>query len=336
MTFTNLTKLIGLKSTDEKIVNWFETNNLGKVPKTINSNQDTKGATDKINLLSYTFKFDITNDAFYPPLNPKKDNYNFECFLSYITVFSKTKNKDFKDPKPLSFWEGFINPESTFEECCVFFDNKYHESNFDGEIINVTFEKKLSDVANVIVFFKGDRSHIKAIELRIQEEYEIVDQYVFLTDNEHNTTKQAYTLLVKWMFNNKYLKLSDEIYNLGLSTDDATILQFTKQHLRNHIWDNQITETTNLRSFLYKISSNTDIELKNGEKVNVYIRHLYIKASGQWEAHQKIYNKKDDLDRFEKVDQLENSIYLDEKHIDVFLNKLTEMFTLFSENKKID
>jgi hypothetical protein len=48
MTLTNLINLIGLKSTDPKIATWFETYNLGKPPKTINSNQDTKGATDKV------------------------------------------------------------------------------------------------------------------------------------------------------------------------------------------------------------------------------------------------------------------------------------------------
>lgn len=334
MKFTDLTDLIGLKSTDEKITTWFETYNLDKVPKTVNSNQNSKGATDKINLLNYTFKFDIINDAFYPPLNPKKDNYNFECFLTNITVFSRQKKKHFKDPKPSSFWEGFINPESTFEECCTFFENKFHESNFDGTIINVTFKKKVSNIANVIVFFKGDRSQITDIELRIQEECEIVSQYDFLTDNKHNTTKQAYTLLVKWLFDNKYLKLSDSIYNLGLSTDDATILQFTQQHLRNHIWDNQITETPNLRSFLYKISSNTDIELSNGGAVNVYIKHLYIKASKQWDDYQKLYNNYDIDDWTNKVAHFENSIYLNEQQIDSFLKKLTELFTLFCNNKK--
>ncbi len=333
MTLTNLTNLIGLKSTDPKIATWFETYNLGKPPKTINANQDSKGATDKINLVSYTFKFDITNDAFYPPVSPKKDDYNFESYLSNITVFSKPKKKDFKDPKPATFWDGFIHPESSFEECCTFFDNKFHESMYDGDIINVTFEKKLNDTVTGIVFFIADRSAITAIELYIEEHSEIVSQYDFSATNKHNTTKQAYTLLIKWLFDNRYLKLPNEIYSQSLGLEHTELLQFTTQHLRNHVWDNQITDTPHLRSFLYKISSNTDIELKNGEKANVYIRHLYIKAAGKWDAHQEIYNNKNLDNWYDTVNQFENDIWLNDTQAKRFMDILTQMFTLFIETK---
>jgi hypothetical protein len=336
MKITNLISLIGLKSTDSKITEWFETHNLGKPPKTVNANQRNKGATDKINLVSYTFKFDIINDAFYPPVSLKKGNYNFDCYLTQTTVFSKTKKKDFKDPKPLSFWEGFINPESTFEECCTFFDNNYHESNFDGHLLNTTFEKKLTDVATIIVFFNSDKSHITDIELRIDEKSEIFSQYDFIISNEHNTVKQAYTLLVKWLFDNKYLKLSNDIYNQSLSLDHETILEFVTKNLLNHIWDNQITETAHLRSFLYKISSNSDIKISDNEEVNVYIKYLYIKASGIWAKHQEIYNNYDADDWTNKVNIFENSIFLDNEQAEAFSKKLTELFALFCKTKETD
>ena len=61
MTITDIINLIGSKSTDQNILQWFEKYELKKPPKTINANQGSKSFDDKQNELSYYFFFDITN-----------------------------------------------------------------------------------------------------------------------------------------------------------------------------------------------------------------------------------------------------------------------------------
>ena len=51
MTAKNLIEFIGLESTNPKIVDWLNQNEIGKPPKTVNANQGEKYIKDKINNL---------------------------------------------------------------------------------------------------------------------------------------------------------------------------------------------------------------------------------------------------------------------------------------------
>lgn len=323
MTLTNLTNLIGLKSTDERIVNWFETNNIEKLPKSVNANQGEKYLKDKINNLEYKFKFDITNDKFSPPVSPKNDDYNFECYLSAIIYNDK---KGFTIPE--NFWDEYLKNNPDYDDYLNFFENPEIQRNG-----NVFFEKKLNEIACIKVWFNKKKNKPDAIQLEIIEECDIISHHSFKVINQYNTTKPAYTLLVKWLFDNKYLLLPEQVYDLKLSKNHSEILEFTATHLKNHIWDNQITSEYCLRSFLYKITSNNNIEISETEKVNVYLPFLYLKSAGIFDQYQNIRNS-NDQDRFEKSDALAESTKLNDIQIQSFLHTLTQMFELFKKHFK--
>ncbi|NML38839.1 hypothetical protein HHL17_16655 [Chitinophaga sp. G-6-1-13] len=320
MTVHNLINLMGTKSTDPAISQLFETFGLGKPPKTVNANQGDKGFKDKLNNLKFGFKFNITNDRFYPPVSPKKDDYNFECYMHSVVLYSEDRKKA-PDPKPAAFWEGFIHPSGTYDDCLAFFGQ---EKFADPRPI---FEKQVSDIAKVMVWMSQDGSRITDMELRLDEAREIFSQYDFNDSDKYNTVRQAYTLLVKWLLDSRFLILPEEAYREPLNTDHAAILDFTGRYLKRHIWDTQLIADPVVISFLYHISSNRTIILPDGEKVNVYIKNLYIKVAGKAAQRQELY----DNSTMDEVDALERSLWLDEAQCEVFLQTLSETFALFKQ-----
>ena len=336
MKFLELIDLIGLQSTDPKLVAWFEENNLGKLPKTITSNQGNKTFNDKINSVSYQFKYDIKHPDYYPPVSPKNNNYTFNVFLSTIIVFSnyRRNKKKFEDPKPLSFWEGFVNPKSSFEECLTYFDYKVHESVSDGDLLQYYFEKKLGDFAVVSVFYAADKSGIKEIDLELFENSETFGYIDFKTDNQYNTVKPAYTFAVKWLFDNDYL-IKNESFPKSLSYNHNDILNFVNTHLHNHVWDTQIKEIPLLYRFLLNIGSNTTIKKPDGSDANIFIKYMFIKASGKWEEWEAKYNVENR--DWELLDQFESNIQLNElqaKNYFQILNESFEMYKAYINSQK--
>ena len=330
MKFNDLISLIGLQSTNAKMQAWFETYNLGKLPKTITCNQGDKHFNDKPNLVSYKFKYDIIQQDYYPPVSTKNNNYTFNVYLTSIVPFSNygRNKKKFVDPKPDSFWEGFVNPKSSFEECLAFFDNKVKESIYDGDLLHYYFEKKLSDLVNVRLFFASDKSGISDIELELSEHHEAFSHTNFSITNEYNTVKQAYLLVVKWLFDNDYL-IKNDYFPSTLSFDTNEILNFISTHLQNHVWDNQLKDVPLLFGFLLNISSNSTITLPNGEELNVFVKYLYLKVSGKWEEWETLY-KSENRD-YKVLEELEKSIVLNELQSKDFFKILDKTFELYKE-----
>lgn len=328
MILQDLVSLIGTKSTDPRIVQWFEQYNLGTPPKTITPNQRSKDVEDKQHAIGYHFKFKITNDKFYPPVSAKNDPYKFENYLSNISVLSTSGSgkKKSADPKPLAFWEGYINPVSSFEECLAYFNHPSNVSTSD-----TFFQKPLNDIAKIKVWFAPDKTAITAIEIAIMEAAEIFSHSNFNPKNEFNNVPQSYSLLVKWLFDHQYLNLSEEVYRQGLTLDHSEILAFTGAHLKNHIWDTQLKDIPHLRLFLFKIGSNNSLEDADGKEINFYIKNLYLTAAGKLEERQRVYN-----DDYKHIDAFEKSVVLDLIQSRQFLNMLTEYFALFGQINKKD
>lgn len=324
MIIQDLVNLIGIKSTDPKIVQWFEQHNLGTPPKTITTNQRDKDFEDKQNSIRYNFKFKIINDKFYPPVSPKNDQYKFENYLTNISVFPKSGKGKKTDPKPSDFWEGFVHPGSSLEECLAYFD---HQSSSSSN--QIFFQKPLNDITKIKVWFVRDQMEITAIELALIEAGEIFSHSSFNPKNEFNTVQQSYLLLAKWLFDHKYLHLPEDIYSHGLTFDQSEILTFVQSHLKNHIWDTQLKPIPHLRAFLFKISSNNSLENHQGEAINFYIKNLYLKVAGKWEERQRIYTED-----FKNVDNFEKSIVLNLTQSQQFLAVLTEYFGLFAQINK--
>ncbi len=119
--------LLGLKSTDPALLEFFAARKMKKPPKTVNANQSAKLLADPQSKVSYRFQFDITHDDFYPPVSPKKDNYNFECYLMTIALFSKERRKT-QTPAyihPEGFWDGYLHPDSSRAEYMAYICRTY-------------------------------------------------------------------------------------------------------------------------------------------------------------------------------------------------------------------
>lgn len=318
MTIHEIISLMGLKSTTPQISQFFETNSLGKPPKSVNANQGSKTIQDKQSQLSFGFKFDITHEQFHPPVSPKKDDYNFDCYLYSVGLYEGSRKKKVPDPKPATFWDGFINPQNSYEECLAFF--KANEKKPSTVLIT-----PLNDVVEVAIWFSDDRSSITTMELRIIEARELFGIYNFDTQYTLNTVRQPYALLVKWLLDNRYLLLSEEAYQATPGFDEKAILEFTGKYLKNRIWTTQLIDDRSLISFLYAIGSNSSSTTSAGERVNIYIKHLFIKAAGKWDQHQEIYNNQ----TMDAVEEFERGIHLDEAQSKAFLQTLTDKFALF-------
>ncbi|MBC9915534.1 hypothetical protein [Chitinophaga varians] len=318
MTVHDFISLMGTKSTDPAISRLFETYGLGKPPKSVNANQGSKGFKDKPNNLSFTFRFDITNDRFYPPVSPKKDDYNFDGHLSSIVLYSEDRKRT-PDPKPAAFWDGFIHPAATYGDCQAFFSTGNNERNI--------FRKPVSEVAELMVWMSQDLSRITDMELRLKEDREIFSHYDFNQTSPLNTIKQAYPLLVKWLFDHRYLLLPEDAYRETLSVDHAVLLDFTTRYLKDHIWDTQVIDDPELISFLFNIARSSNITLPGGEKINIFIRTLYIEVAGKTAQRQELY----DNSSMDEVDALERSIWLEEAQCRSFLQMLSDTFTLFKQ-----
>ena len=112
---SDLINLIGLKSTDQKLVDFFEKNNFGKPPKTVNANQGNKFVDLKALNLSFCFEYNIMNDNFQPPICAKNDNYTFVAYLSSVNFLPKAISVKNSDQKTEDFWD--ISPKpNTFLE----------------------------------------------------------------------------------------------------------------------------------------------------------------------------------------------------------------------------
>lgn len=325
MTINDIVNLIGLKSTHQDITAWFQQYQLAKAPKTVNVNQDMKSIKDIDRGLEYFFGFDIKHDAFYPPYSPKNDDYTFDCFLVGVSVFNlRKKSKQIIDD---SFWQDHIHPGSTYEECYSYFQGQVEFSQYD-----ICFRKMINDLVEINVKMKPDKSQITYIELGIGEAIEFFSAYDFDTDNEYNTIKQAYLLVVKWLFDQRYLLLDEEVYAKGLSYDTHEIQHFLAENLHNHIWDVQLdlSQEPKLYAFLCRLESQSYEKLLVDNQLDMYIKHLFLKQAGVWQEHQQLYNKIGDRD-FQKIQELEESVFLNLEQSKSFVNNLTDLYGRYKD-----
>lgn len=91
---TEIIELIGLKSTEPKLIAFFEKYGL-KAPKTVNANSSGKAIRHKEYNIDFDFHYDIVNDAFYPPVSPKK---TIMTLLLIYGISTYTHQKKISDP----------------------------------------------------------------------------------------------------------------------------------------------------------------------------------------------------------------------------------------------
>lgn len=316
--------LIGLKATDPKLLEFFEKYNLGKVPKIGNTSIMHTGKTieDKERNIIFNFNLDLTHDRFYPPVSPKNDNYNFNLYLHKVSIC-----RDY--PKKKLYLK-----DADFFDVTPPLDAKYNSLiEFYGEpnrYIKVTFSKDIDDLRSLTAFYKPDKDFCSDIVCQIITHAEFLSHYAF------NQNEQTYAqdeilncMLIKWLYDKGYLKLSKDAYAENLQNTKESICDFVYRNLKGHLWDNQITDTPLLRSYPFSLINNTGVIKNEAEEVvSFFYKPIILKLLG-------VFNEYDALYKQEEINALLLKITWQEKVFKKFAQTMDENYELFKKLKAL-
>ncbi|RBL90392.1 hypothetical protein [Chitinophaga flava] len=342
ITVHDLIQMIGRKSTDPEFVQWYTSLGIGAPPSALKDGG--KLFQDKQHQLQIGFDYGIINDRFYPPVISDED-FNYDCYCSRIEVFqiSYGANEDeYQDRKPATFWQDFIHPGSTLEECIEFFDGNYGK---DGAFHCYTFHKKLNETVELIVSFTSDNRRIRWIEIFISECTEIFGYRQLSLDWKSKLSNwrgmelelrrlQPYLLLIKWLFDQRYLLLPEDVYQQPLGLDEQALLDFTNKYLNGHLWNNQLVDVPYLYDFLFSVAQSgyNTIKTPEGKTWDIHIDHLYIKAAELWETYKKLEKNYKDPEWNTKMYNITTLLHLDEEQSLTMLRIFTEAFEIFKRH----
>lgn len=317
MHISTLVELLGSKGSDAHLQAWFAQHGIGKPPATISANQGQKSVKDKLHDMEFYFAFDIINDRFYPPTSGARGS-----LLSHFksaTLFSRRPKGN--PPKPEGFWDGYVQPAATLQDCLAYFNGLMEEF---GD--TVYFERPLTGDVEIKLWFCKRRQRVDTIQLNLREDREFIGHHDFNPGNEHNTTPQAATLVLKWLFDRRHLRVPQALYEAGLEDDHQAILRFADQHLGNHVWAGQLHDSPALRSLLAHTRTTRPLQLDNGSSLHLFDKWLYLKAGGAWERHQALYNDDTLVDWSASVDAFERAVVLDAAQRQAFLALLDDAY----------
>lgn len=316
---SDLVSLVGTKGSDPQLVDWFEQLGIGKPPVSVTANQGTKSVKDKRHEMEYCFGFDIINDRFYPPVDGPRGG--LLCHLQSVLLFSRKPKGNVA--LPAGFWDGFVGPDAGFDACMTFF-----EGNVDTYTDTQLFQKPLGADVELKLWFCPRKQRVETIQVSIVQDRQFMGHHEFDQANVHNTVKPAATLVVKWLFDGRHLRLPDGIYAKGLADDHAGILEFVRQHLNGHVWASQLNDDPVLRQVLSHTQTSRSLKLSNGESLELFAQTLYLRSAGAWDAYQAIYSD-DSLDDWAgSVDRFRESVVLDAGQRQVFVGMLHDAYRL--------
>jgi len=322
MTQQDLIQLIGLRATDSKVVAHFEQQGLGKPPRSITSNQRTKIVYDKERNLYYAFSFEVFNDQFYPPIDTcgKYADYKFVPFLTEISFLYKEPSAKKPDPKEAGFWNVTPPPQAPVQEIAAWF------SAPEGRLNRC--HKLLNDVIEINVAYDDKKKVLTQNWARIIEHSEIISHYFLEEDRDLlGHTAHLYAMMLKWLFDNRYLVLEESIYSDPLPVETDTVLSFARDHLHNHLWDNQITREPHLRSFLYTAIHNfRDTKDEKGKTVDFYFRNVILRQAGKLEALDPLHSGQNEAQK-----ELYRSILFNEQTYAAFYREMNKQFDYFKK-----
>lgn len=313
---SEIISLVGLASTDPKLLAFFAHHGL-KSPKSVNANQSGKVVRYKEYNIDFVFDFDIVHDDYYPPVSAKQNDYDFIAYLRDAYFYPPGKHNKI----PADFWDVTPDPAASYDEFAHYFQL--------AEPGN--FTKKLNPLIEIEADYSLKKQKCEHIACSIAQEREIVSYHFFDPDNEHNLWPEAYTFLIKWLFDNRFLEVADSVYQLGLPASHHAILEFVTRHLKNRLWNNQLKAVPELFGFLQAIRSNNGVwKDENKKKVVLYQNHLFLMANGKYDAYQKLFYE----DIFE-ADELCKATRFTPETAQLYINLLTERFALYKRIKDL-
>ncbi|ERJ57671.1 hypothetical protein [Sphingobacterium paucimobilis] len=321
---SELIALIGLSSTNARLVDFFERHDLGKLPKSLTPNQGTKSIIYKPLNISFWFKYDIKNDIFQPPISPRNDNYKFVAYLSSILFTHVDHSNKRPDPKPQDFWDVLPSPGLHPQEI----EHLIGSPLYENEVEKAYEKPEGKENILTIKYTKNGKDNISYSSwIAIREQLEIVNRDFFNRSIELESfpfLRRAYTAIIKWLFDSRFLSIDDNLYQLPLKAEQDHILDFVDQHLNSHLWKNQLKDLPYLPSFLYAITTNRKLTDPKGNTVSFYIRDIILTALDQKETFEDLYE-----DSFNAVDQFLNGIVFDDNLYKQLSILLTEKFNVF-------
>lgn len=322
MTQQDLIKLIGLKSTDAKLLAHFEQYGLAQPPKNLTSNNAGKIIYDKERNIYYSFNYEVYNDHFYPPVDVgiKNLDHKFQAYLSEISFLYKEPSTNKPDPKDVLFWNLTPAPTASLKEVEEWFGQA--ESNRRKGLF---FEKKFTDVLEVKAWYDDKKKLLISNWVGIITHAELISHYYLEKEGWFSYEAHLYAMLVKWLFDNRYLVLDDEVYVKGLPVDTDAVLNWTAHHLNRHVWDNQITSEYLLRSFMFEIRGNSaSLKNEDGVGVNFNFIKVHLRLAGQLETYLKFHSGQE-----EERKEMLRSITFNETNYAAFYNEMNNWFVYF-------
>lgn len=242
---SNLLALLGLPVTNSDLILFFEERGL-ELPKSIpvmkpNSTtplsiKNSVGIRDKEWGFSYYFRSELLNDNF-PVMKAGK---NYIPYFSEIIFDGKLYQKR-ERKEPSSFWDVSPAPDSDLERITDYF------GKFDTNRKYPQQYASFNSQVEIIVTLLPEENRITGYFASIKETYELLHQSEF--DLKKSSRVHFNAMLIKWLFDNKYLKVSDQLSSVELSYSTAEVLKFIHESLNGHLWEDQLIEDTHLRKF---------------------------------------------------------------------------------------
>lgn len=244
---SNLLALLGLPVTNSDLILFFEERGL-KLPQSIpvmkpNSTtppsiKNRVGISDKEWGFSYYFGSELLNENF-PVMKAGK---NYIPYLSQIIFDGKLYQKR-ERKEPSSFWDVSPAPDSDIERITDHFGKFDTNRKFPQQYISFNSQ------VEIIVTLLPKESRINGYFAQIKETYELLHESEF--DLKKSNWIHLYAMLIKWLSDNKYLKVSNQYSSGELSYSTTEVLKFIQESLNGHLWESQLMDDAHLRKFTH-------------------------------------------------------------------------------------
>jgi hypothetical protein len=279
----DLINLIGLKISDEKLINHFDALGL-KQPKACTPNNSRGDVAHKAISIDYYLNYEVTHEACHPPKREGKPK-KWATYLTSVSFVNESNIFKKPDPKPASFWNVSPPPTADLAAIKAFFGEP---TKIDENTIY--FCKALNDLVEIKCQFSVKQQRARAIWANIIEQRELIS-YLYFRDlaigesDDYGSgmdEQNIMCLFVKWLHDNKHLNTAQ---NVALPADKQAILNFVKQQFNGRIWENQLTKKGSseqdhlFNNFVSDVRILTD---ENGEQFTMRFKEIYIKALGKW------------------------------------------------------
>lgn len=242
---SNLLALLGSPVTNTDLILFFKERGL-ELPRSVpvvkpNSTtplsiKNNVGIHDKEWGFSYYFRSELLNENF-PVVKVGKD---YIPYFSQIIFDGKLYQKR-ERKEPSGFWDVSPAPDSDLESITDYF------GKFDTNRKYPQQYASFNSQVEIIVSLLPKENRINGYFARIKETYELLHQSEF--DLKKSSSVHLYSMLIKWLFDNKYLKASDQLSSVELSSSTTEVVKFIHGSLNGHLWEDQLIEDTHLRKF---------------------------------------------------------------------------------------